>query len=67
MTTTPNLPPPHQPDLAATGNADTTLPPLQPRRAPRDPQRVPPGLRKFARATAAPVNRVLHPVINRNW
>jgi hypothetical protein len=53
--------------LAATGNADTTLPPLQPRRAPRDPMRVPPSLRKFARAAAAPVNRVLHPVINRNW
>jgi len=55
--------------LAATGNAAITMPPLQARRpSTRDPLRAPPGLRRFAKANStAPVNRVLHPGLNRSW
>lgn len=70
MTTNPNPPTPTTtPDLAATGNAAITMPPLQARRpATRDPLRAPPGLRRFAKANStAPVNRVLHPGLNRSW
>jgi len=46
--------------LPATGNP-------QPSDPPRDPLRVPPSLRRFARANAGAVNRVLRPAFKRAW
>jgi len=43
------------------------VPPLQPRRTTRDPQRVPPTLRRFARATQPATMGIQKPQLKRDW
>lgn len=56
-----------QQDSAVTGDKQPDSPSKNQATPERDPMRVPPGLRKFAKATAAPANRVLRPDFKRNW
>lgn len=52
---------------AATGEP-APLATVQPRRAPaRDPQRVPPSLRRFARATQPNTMGIQKPQLKRDW